>query len=237
MRFCNRLTEPLILLAIALRVKLEDVYDWLYVMRRHDRSSTFRMADQALRRQYRFRNPYCISRRFLETKGADDIHSYGETPIRTFETLMRQCDLDSNDHVFELGCGRGRLCFLLRATIGCSVSGIEAIPTFTRIAEEVRSHLQLDGISFYQKNFLEVDFSEATFLYLCGTCLPDAEVEALARHLELLAPGTRILSISYPLTDFAVPGAFKVIDTFPARFPWGSTDAYLQKRTGAGDFS
>lgn len=218
------------LLGTTLRVKVFDALDFLYVIRAHYGNAGFRAADRALRRSSWLRNPYRISRRFLEARGASDIHVYGETPIRTLERLMRQCGVDETDHVFELGSGRGRTCLWLRACLGCSVTGIEFIPCFVQTVREVTIQSGLDRISFREENFFTADLSTATFVYLCGTCLGDQDVEKLATHLsEQLQNGTRILTISYPLSDFAPAERFPIERTLSARFPWGTTDAYLQR--------
>ncbi len=40
------------------------------------------------------------------------------------DVIARECGIQKEDVVFELGCGRGRTCFWLNTFIGCKVVGI-----------------------------------------------------------------------------------------------------------------
>lgn len=230
-----RLAEPFVLCALAIRVKVFEVLDQWHLFRFHYRDANFRRADRSLRARYRFRNPYRIHNRFFRAQGSDDLDTYGETPLKTLETLAALSELDEDDHVFELGCGRGRATFWLRTCLRCSVVGVELVPAFVELDEATRVRAGLDRIEFREEDFLETDLDGATFIYLSGTCLSDDVIRQLAMRFATLPPGTRILTISYPLSDYASPGHFRLLGEFPARFAWGQTSAYLQERSASHD--
>lgn len=225
----TQLTELLTLPIVAIRTRVFEAIEQGHVARNHYRNAAFRRVDRALLARYRFRNPYRISRRFLESQGVGDVHTYGETPLSTIERLARQCGLNHGDVVYELGCGRGRTAFWLRVCVGCSVVGVELVPSFVKLAGDVRGETGLDRIEFRNEDFLETDLDDGTFIYLSGTCLPDEIIERLTCRLATLKPGTRILTISYPLSEYGTAASFRLVSRFPARFAWGETTAFLQE--------
>jgi hypothetical protein len=72
-----------------------------------------------------------------------------------------------------------------------------------------------------------MNLSSATVIYLYGTCLQDDQIEKIARNMKKLPSATKIITVSYPLTDY-FPYGFKVQDQFEANFNWGKTDVYVQ---------
>ena len=78
------------------------------VKNRYYTSKHFKKMDKALLEFYLFQNPYQVSRRYLKRAREKDIHTYGETPLMTYETIAKQARLSKDDVALELGCGRGR---------------------------------------------------------------------------------------------------------------------------------
>lgn len=215
---------------INLTTQIKNFTDFLRVVTRYYPRWSYAKVDGSLLLTYLFDNPFTISKRFLMKKGAKDVYAYGETPLTTIEFLAKECDLKASDTVFELGCGRGRTCFWLREFIGCKVVGIEYIPEFAERASRVASKLKLDRIEFRQEDFLHSDFQGATAIYLYGTCYDDDFITQLINKLKKCAPGTKIISISYPLSEYTNEDDFEVMKRFTATFTWGVADVYLQVR-------
>lgn len=202
------------------RVTLWDFFEWLKVVCLYYWGPFF-WIDMALLSKYFFRSPFLISKRFLQARGESNLYAYGETPLTTMALIARNCQITEGDFVIELGCGRGRACFWLNSFIGCKVKGIDYIPDFIRKAKEVGP----SGATFECADFMQADLSEASVIYLYGTCLEDETIKALCKKFH---KGTKIITVSYPLTDYSPE--FEVIRSFPARFNWGETEIYLQKR-------
>ena len=74
-------------------------------------------------------------------------------------------------------------------------------------------------------DFLSVDLSFATVIYLYGTCLSDKQIALFTTQAGRLKPGTTILTVSYPL----VAPNIKLIEETTIQFPWGETTLYIQK--------
>jgi len=222
-------TEFFELLTIRLVVFLRNGIEFFKVVVRYYRYSSFFKADILLRLHYLFRNPFAISKRFLMLKGEQDIYAYGETPLTTLAMIAKRSGITPNDCVYELGCGRGRGCFWLGTVVGCSVVGIEYIPEFIQKADRIKSILKLDRMEFRRQDFMDADcsFKDASILYLYGTCLEDKAIQKLIKKFKTLPVGTKIITVSYPLSDYDPRSRFEVIDQFSVPFTWGEGDVFV----------
>ncbi len=182
--------------------------------------------DALLKKEYLFDNPYKMSRKFLQSKGAKEVNAYGETPLSVLAEVAKECFLGPDDHILDLGCGRGRGVLFLSCLLGCRVRGIEWNPAFVEKANKVKEKQNLSRASFLLGEMGEVDLSGYTAIYLYGTCLEDEEILRLIALFKHLKKGVKIVTISYPLSDYD-PASFKVSKSFPVAFPWGNTDIFI----------
>lgn len=215
------------LLGLHLTVQAKNCWEYLKVIKKYYTNFTFLKSDVALQMIYLFDNPFSISKRFLIKRGDEEVYAYGETPLTSLEAIAEECQIKPSDVVFELGCGRGRTCFWLRSLIGCSTVGIDYIPAFIERADRIVSKLKLDRMTFRNEDFIDSDFSGGSVFYLYGTCLDDAFIENLVLKLSKLPSGTKIITVSYPLTDYDSTNAFEVMKRFPVTFNWGVGDVFL----------
>lgn len=206
--------------------------EYLKVVSRFYSCKAFRQQDLSLIRKYLFTNPFAISKAYLLSKGAEDPYLYGETPLTTLAKIVQECGINSTDSVYELGCGRARTCFWLANFVKCNVLGVEQIPTFIEKALEVKNRYDVQNVSFYLGSYYDVSFKEATAIYLYGTCLDDSAIQRLLKKLSKMAFGAKVITVSYPLTDYETNPLFDLIHTFEASFPWGETTLYLHVRRG-----
>lgn len=193
-------------------------------------NSSFRKVDTALLRLYVWENPYTISKRFLEERGETEVYAYGETPLRSMQHIVQECGLTSADTIFELGCGRGRTCFWLALCLHAKVIGIDYIPGYIKKAEQVRIKYGLEDLLFKCEDFLEADLLQATAIYLHGTCMSDADILRLSEKLLKLPQGTKVITVSFSLSDYPGGTRWELIKKFPAQFSWGCADVYLQRK-------
>ncbi len=199
-------------------------------MKYYPKSALFLRCDLLLAWHYLFKNPHRHSKAFLAKKGATNLYQFGETPLTTLDTIARHAHILSNDLVYELGSGSGRTCFWLRTLINCRVVGIDYVPTFISKATSIKKQLNLRHIDFRHCDFLEVDYTPATVIYLYGTCLEDRIIHQLLNRFQTLHPGTRLITVSYPLTDYYQGKLFKLTHSFKARYPWGIATVYLNQK-------
>lgn len=214
------------LLWLNFQVTVKGLIEFFRVAFRYYSNISFLKCDISLYLMYLFHNPFSISKRFLRDKGVKDIYAYGETPLTSLEIIAKESRIRKEDKVYELGCGRGRTCFWLNCFIGCPVVGIEHIPEFVERANRISKKLGMNAVSFRAEEMEDANITDANVIYLYGTCLDDETIEKMALKFALLPKGTKIITTSYPLTDYS--DAFQVMKRFTVPFTWGLGDVYLQ---------
>jgi hypothetical protein len=195
-----------------LRVKLFQLQEQAHVVFRYYRNIRFALVDLAFCLSGFFCNPYRICRKFT---GA---HSYGETPIRTFAAIADAADITKQDHFLDLGAGRGKLCFWAAFWLGCTCTGVEQVPFFVRQARGLAALFRAP-VRFHLGSMETADISKATVVYLYVMEWDEA-------LLEQMAPNARLISVGAPVES----SSFAVVRKVPARYPWGITDVYVQRR-------
>lgn len=220
--------EYFTLLGINLIVKSRNFLEYLCVIYRYYRKIPFAKIDASLVLTYLFDNPFSISRRYFMHRSNSDEYTYGETPLTTFDRISKEARITAQDTVYELGSGRGRVCFWLKSFVGCKVVGVEIVPDFVIRAKRIQRKLGIEGIEFRTEDFLKTDIKNATVVYLYGTCLEDETIKQLIKRFKDLTPGTRIITVSYALSDYTDHPIFETMKRFPARFTWGEGDVYIQ---------
>ena len=126
---------------------------------------------------------------------------YVPTPVPVVNEMLRLANVKSNDIVYDLGSGDGRIVIAAARDRGASGVGIEINPDLIR---EANQNAQTAGVSdrvqFRQQDLFQADFSKATvvMLYL----LPELNVKLRPKLLRELKPGTRIVSHAFDMGDW-----------------------------------
>ncbi|MCC5832832.1 MAG: class I SAM-dependent methyltransferase [Chlamydiales bacterium] len=213
------------MILLNLRATFFRLFEGFRSLLRYYRNLPFLLNDLLLASHYLFRNPHRESKRFMKERGEKNIYTYGETPLTTLDWIMRRCGILSKDVLYEVGCGSGRTIFWLHHFVKCRVVGIDYQPTFIDRANRIKEWLRLDQTEFLLQDMLETNFRKATAVYLYGTCLGEEAIERLAARFEEMKSGAKVITVSYPLTDYS--DAFTLAKQFTARFPWGKAEVYL----------
>ena len=145
----------------------------------------------------------------------------------SIERLRELSSLTANDQLLELGCGRGRGCFFLHALTGCQVTGVDHVPKFIDIGLKMVKRYQMQGVHFLCQEMTQVDLSHATVIYLYGTCLEEGTIHPLIDSFKELPPSVKIITVSYPLSDYT--DAFVTKAEITAQFPWGEGEVFLNQ--------
>lgn len=189
------------------------------------RCPEFQQIDRALKRKYLFKNPYHISKKYLEQIKASEIYAYGETPITTMLQIVKECELSSEDRIIEMGAGRGRAALFLATYVKCEVMAYEQIPSFVSAAKEVAEKSKCHSFDMQCIDMFQADVSKASVIYLYGTMLSDQEIQQWIKKIPLKV---KMITVSYPLNDYSPD--FQTIKTFPGSFPWGETTIYWNEK-------
>jgi trans-aconitate methyltransferase len=134
---------------------------------------------------------------------------YVSTPPDVVDRMLQLAAVSSNDVVYDLGCGDGRIVIAAAQQFGARGVGVDIDPA--RIAEAQRNAAQAQVehlVSFKLEDALETDVSEATVvtLYLLSV----QNVALRPRLASQLRPGARIVSHNFGMGDWEADE----VDTF-----------------------
>jgi ubiquinone/menaquinone biosynthesis C-methylase UbiE len=146
------------------------------------------------------------------------------------EAIATAVGLTNNDVIYDLGCGRGRGVFWFNALYQCRAVGVEIVPAFITEARNIKKRLGIEGVDFIYANLLDIDYEDATVIYFYGTAFTDAGIAAVIERFRNLKPGTRVVSVSFPLSSYTHSPLFEMEGTIRGRFLWGETDIFIQRR-------
>jgi SAM-dependent methyltransferase len=213
------------------RARLAEIGEFFATARRYYGNASFRRAELHCYLAYLMRSPEAICHRFLRKADDDEVQKiYGETFFTTLEKIADAVGLSERDVVYDLGCGRGRGVFWFHALRGCRAIGVDLNQYFIIQARRIQRKADIEGVDFQIANILDIDYADATVVYLYGTAFSDAAIVKLVRRFASLAKGTRVASVSYPLNGYADTPLFELEKTITGRFPWGETEIYIQRR-------
>lgn len=181
----------------------------------------------AMRLAYLFQNPFRLSRREGRSTElpADDL-IYGETPILTAWSILRELAAGPEDRVVDLGSGRGQTVFVAALAFGCRGLGLEVLPSFIERSRAIARSLSLDSVEFRQADVRSEDLPEASIYFLAPTTLTESSWSALKRMMLRAPEGARAVSITSPLPELG----WETLDVRKRPYSWGLSTTYLQRR-------
>jgi len=159
-------------------------------------------------------------------------YTYGEIDFISFIALLSLVKPDQNTVFFDLGSGIGT------AVIACALvfpikksCGIELFKELHNAALISQQHLQnytdaasiVPKLHFIHNNFLHVDFSDATLIFINATALFGETWLALNQHLAHIAPQATVITTSKKLSSTA----FTLTKITTVQMSWGSVKAYI----------
>ncbi len=213
------------------RYLIIDAIEFVVTVRRYYPNAQFRRADLRCLWAYLLRSPYTICQRYLQDFPDDKVQKiYGESFFTTLEEIAKAVKLTERDTIYDLGCGRGRSVFWFNAMYKCRAVGVEINPTFVRQARKIKKKVGMDGVEFIFANLMDIDYDDATVIYMYGTAFTDQAIAKLVDCFTALRPGTRVVSVSYPLTDYTDVPLFELEQTIKGKYLWGDANIYVQRK-------
>jgi len=124
---------------------------------------------------------------------------YVPTPPKVVDAMLKMAHVTSNDVVYDLGCGDGRIVVMAAEKYGARGVGIDLDPR--RIAE-ANANAKLAHVTgrvkFVVQDVFTADFSDATVVTLY--MLPSVN-EKLLPKIKALTPGTRVVTHAFTFGD------------------------------------
>lgn len=121
-------------------------------------------------------------------------------------SLVVNMAISPSDVVYELGSGNGRVAFLIEELTGAKVIGYEAT-LWTHLWARAKKRAKRSQSLFVRGNFFRHDWSPATvvYCYLYPPLMRRIGEKALAE----CRPGTRIVSLDFPIPNLRQTAEFK----------------------------
>lgn len=136
---------------------------------------------------------------------------YVPTPQNVVEAMLALARVTSEDIVYDLGSGDGRIPITAAARYGARGVGIEIDPFHLRDAyDNVKKAGVADRVRFLNQDFFEADISGATVVTLF--LLPQVNQRLIPKFRRELRRGTRIVSHQYPMGDEWPPDAVQDVN-------------------------
>jgi hypothetical protein len=152
---------------------------------------------------------------------------YGETPYYEVARIFRKIRPGAGDEVFvDLGCGIGKVVFLVALYFKISAVGIEINSALYKAAQEIKERLKIKKALFIGGNVLEEDFSAGSIFYIHGTSWSEEVYKKLTTKFEEIKPGALVLSVSHPV----VADYLKFIAEERIDLNWGREPLYIYQR-------
>lgn len=126
---------------------------------------------------------------------------YVPTDEKIVHAMLDLAEVTSQDTLYDLGCGDGRIVVAAALERNTRGVGIDMDPMRITEAIEYAGHTGVEYlVNFFEGDLLEADFSQATVvtLYL----LDLVNVQLRPRLIDELRPGTRIVSHAFDMGDW-----------------------------------
>ena len=170
-------------------------------------------------------SPYTLFEQEPPTTPSPEVEmTYGEILLPTVDKLFHKLALGPDDHIIDLGAGRGRI-VMLAAARGIPATGVELLQTLVDIATHAtKGYLPL--AQFKQGDICDADLSEASLIWFSGTCfLKETRATIAQRVVSQCKEGTHLISSSLPLDHPQLP----VIEVYKGWTSWGRSPLYIQQ--------
>ena len=126
---------------------------------------------------------------------------YVTTPPNAVTAMLKLADVTSDDTVYDLGSGDGRIVIAAARDFGARAVGVEIDPALIQQSERNAETAGVTTrVSFLQKDLFQADVSEATVVTLF--LLPGVNTMLAPKFLKELRPGTRIVSYLHDMGEW-----------------------------------
>ena len=177
----------------------------------------------------------CCAASFVLAQGTRPAREPDVPYVPTTETAVRAmlklAGVKRSDVVYDLGCGDGRIVIAAAKNYGARGVGIDIDPERIREARENARRAGVESrVEFREQDLFRSDFREATVVTLF---LLPAINRRLRPQLELLKPGTRVISNTFEIGDWKPAREITVKEDADDAYYFGSRRLFLWIRTQA----
>jgi SAM-dependent methyltransferase len=177
---------------------------------------------------YKKVNPTAISLSERKEKDVlDDISlTYGETSWEAIIKIVNELDISEKDVFYDLGCGSGKLVFLINQKFNCKAIGIDVIEGFTKVGNIICRKLAIENVKFIYQDFMKKDINDGTIFYMTATCFDDEMIDRIVHKLKRVKPKSKVISITRQLEG----DHLKLYKTIICGFSWSMDAVYFYEK-------
>ena len=167
-------------------------------------------------------------------------YTYGEIDFLSFIALISLAKPDQNTVFYDLGSGTGKavvaLAMVFNIEKSCGIELFNVLHT-TALLQQQRLQQQTDyqdkanTLHFINEDFLHMDFSDATLIFINATAFFGETWLAINQCLLQVKGGTTVISTSKKLSA----EAFTVTKKTTVKMSWGLVNAYIHQRLPSAD--
>jgi SAM-dependent methyltransferase len=126
---------------------------------------------------------------------------YAPTPPDAVTAMLQLANVTSDDIVYDLGSGDGRIVIAAAREFGARAVGLEIDPELIRESERNAEEAHVsERVQFVQKDLFKANIGEATVVTLF--LLPGIDEMLAPKFLKELRPGTRIVSYRHDMGEW-----------------------------------
>jgi SAM-dependent methyltransferase len=136
---------------------------------------------------------------------------YVPTPQPVVDEMLKMASVTSEDVVYDLGCGDGRIVVTAAKQFGARGVGVDIDPERIKESNANASAAGVtDRVTFVKKDLFKLDLTKATVvtLYL----LPEINLKLRPKLFKELKPGTRVVSHDFDMGDWKPKNTVKIRD-------------------------
>ena len=111
--------------------------------------------------------------------------------------------------------------------------GIDFVPAFIKRALKVKRRFHVQRVFFRLEDLFQADSTGATVVYLYGTCFSAESIDLLMERFRELPEGTKIITVSYALTEYRPEAPFRVLKQFSRSLYLGDNRCLSSNQTNS----
>ena len=123
---------------------------------------------------------------------------YQRTYTGEIKDIAKKLGISSKDTFYDLGCGDGRLLFIIEQQTGAKTAGFE-LTWWTYFLALIKKRIHGAKTKFYCRNFFKQSWSEANYIY--GYLYPHLMGRVEAKFLADCKPGSVAIIRDFPFPN------------------------------------
>ena len=146
------------------------------------------------------------------------VSTYGEILPESIAKIFKKIKIKDSDIFYDLGSGTGRVCFQIYLEKNIKCIGIEYVKNRYDLSVISNNKLENSKITFINDDFFNINWRNATIIYICNTCHPIDLMNKIINKINEDCKALRYLILCKNLKT--TPNNFKLIKEFNVKSSW-----------------